>query len=126
MSSTKPKTDFAYSIVRRSLTMEYHSMSLLDLKQVAKNHDPKIKQYYILKRHELIKLLTMNALPQSYILAKKKRSDLIAEAKARGYSKFWNLKKSELLELLYPSLKEDKKDNNHAKKHDDPEHGQSD
>ena len=95
-------------------------MSLVELKQAAKNHEPKIKQYYILKRHELIKLLSMKELPQSYILQKKKRSELIAEAKARGYTKFWNLKKHELLELLYPSFEQDEQDNNHAKKHDDP------
>ena len=100
-------------------------MSLVELKQAAKNHQPKIKQYYILKRHDLIKLLTMKELPQSYVLEKKKRSELIAEAKTRGYTKFWNLKKSELLELLYPSFKEDSQDDNHAKKHDDPEHGKS-
>ncbi len=104
--------------------MDYHSMSLVELKQAAKNHEPKIKQYYILKRHELIKLLTMKELPQAYILEKKKRSELIAEAKARGYTKFWNLKKSELLELLYPSLKQNDKDDDHAKKHDNPEHGE--
>jgi hypothetical protein len=98
-------------------------MSLVELKQAAKNHRPKIKQYYILKRHELIKLLTMKELPQSYVLEKKKRSELIEEAKARGYTKFWNLKKHELMQLLYPSLKEDDKDNKHAKEHDDPEHG---
>lgn len=104
--------------------MEYHSMSLVELKQAAKNHEPKIKQYYILKRHELIKLLSMKELPESYILEKKKRSELIAEAKARGYTKFWNLKKAELLELLHPSLKKDDKDDDHAKKHDDPKHGE--
>jgi len=98
-------------------------MSLVELKQAAKNHTPKIKQYYILKRHELIKILTMDELPQTYILEKKKRSELIAEAKARGYTKFWNLKRHELLELLYPSFKQDKQDNDHAKKHDDPKHG---
>lgn len=105
--------------------MDYHSMSLVELKQAAKNHQPKIKQYYILKRHELIKLLTMKDLPESYVLEKKKRSELIAEAKARGYTKFWNLKKAELLELLYPSFKKDNEDNDHAKKHDDPKHSES-
>jgi len=99
-------------------------MSLVELKQTAKNHQPKIKQYYILKRHELIKLLSMKELPEAYILEKKKRSELIAEAKARGYTKFWNLKKAELLELLHPSLKKDNKDDDHAKKHDDPKHGE--
>lgn len=100
-------------------------MSLIELKQAAKNHTPKIKQYYIKKRHELIELLTMSELPESYILEKKKRSELINEARAKGYDKLWNLKKSELLEILYPSTKQYDKDNNHTKEHDDPKHCES-
>ena len=105
--------------------MDYHSMSLVELKQAAKNHTPKIRQYYIKKRHELIELLSMPQLPESYILEKKKRTELIQEAKTKGYDKLWNLKKSELLELLYPSTKQDYKDDDHTKKHDDPKHCES-
>jgi hypothetical protein len=95
-------------------------MSLIELKKHAKNHTPKIKQYYIKKRHELIEILNMSKLPDSFINEKKKRSEYIEEAKARGFKKLYTLKKSELIELLYPSTKQDQKDNNHAEKHDDP------
>lgn len=100
-------------------------MSLVELKDHAKNHKPKIKLYYIKKRHELIELLTMKELPKDLVLEKKKRSELIKEAKAKGYEKVWNLKKYELIELLYPSFEKNDKDNNHAQKHNDPEHGKS-
>jgi hypothetical protein len=105
--------------------MDYHSMSLVELKQLAKDHKPKIKQYYIKKRHELIQLLTMKTLPESFILEKKKRSELIQEAKEKGYKGIYNLKRHELLELLHPGLKQNNKDNDHAEKHDNPEHGKS-
>ena len=105
--------------------MDYHTMSLNELKQIAKNHNPKIKQYYIKKRHELIEILSMTKFPDSYILDKKKRSELIEEAKERGFEKVWNLKRSELIELLYPSSKQNDKNNDHAEKHDDPKHSES-
>ena len=105
--------------------MEYHSMTIVELKQHAKNHTPKIKQYYTKKRHELIEILTMQEFPDYLILEKKKRSELIQEAKAKGYTKLWSLKKSELLDLLYPSAKQDDKNNYHAKEHDDPKHCKS-
>ncbi len=100
-------------------------MSLVELKQCARDHKPKIKQYYTKRRHELIQLLSMKELPQSFILEKKKRSELIQEAKAKGYTAIWNLKKQELIELLYPSSKEYKQNHNHAEKHNHPEHGES-
>ena len=104
--------------------MDYHSMSLSELKQHAKEHTPSIKQYYIKKKHELIQILTMETLPKSFILEKKKRSDLIKEAKEKGYGRLWNLKRSELIDLLYPSSKENDQNNNHAQKHDNPKEGE--
>lgn len=100
-------------------------MSLVELKQAAKTHTPKIRQYYIKKRHELIELLSMPQLPERYILEKKKRKELIEEGRAKGYDKLWSLKKSELLELLYPSTKQHDKDDDHTKEHDDPKHCES-
>lgn len=100
-------------------------MSLVELKQHAKNHTPKIKQYYIKKRNELIEILSKKDLPNSFILEKKKRSELIEEAKDKGFEKVWNLKRSELIDLLYPSPKQDGKDYNHAEKHDDPKQCES-
>jgi hypothetical protein len=114
--------DLLKSNFKKSTQMDYHSMTLPELKQAAKNHTPKIKQYYIKKKHELIELLTMEQLPDIYIIEKKKRSELIKEAQSKGYDRLWNLKKCELIEILYPSTNQNYKNDNHAKKHDNPEH----
>lgn len=103
--------------------MEYHSMSLADLKKVARDHKPPIKQYYIKKRLELIRILTMKDLPETFILEKKTIAELRKEAIAKGYKNIWKLRRSELMELLYPSTKQDNDDHDHTKKHDDPEGG---
>ena len=102
--------------------MDYHNMCLKDLKKHAKNHTPRIKQYYIKKRHELIEIFTMTKFPDSYVLDKKTRSELINEAKEKGFEKLWNLKRSDLIDLLYPSFKQNGEDDNHTKKHDNPKH----
>jgi len=95
-------------------------MSKVELKQLAKEHDPPIKHYYIKKRLELIYLLSLKSLPQHMILEKKRIIDLRKEGKAKGY-KVSNLKKQELLELLYPGFYKNNQNNNHAQKHDDPQ-----
>lgn len=95
-------------------------MTLVDLKQAARDHVPKIKRYYIKSRKELIELLTMPTLPQSYIIEKKKITELRKEAKERGFGEVWKFKKAELIELLYPSTKQNNQNNNHTNKHDDP------
>lgn len=103
--------------------MDYHSMSLRDLKLQAKNHDPPIKFYYIMKRVKLIQLLTMHQLPPEYILEKKTIHTLRDEGKTRGF-KVSNLKRQELIELLYPRFNQNNHNNNHAQKHDNPEEGE--
>ena len=100
-------------------------MSLVDLKKAAKDHVPKIKRYYIKSRRELIELLTMPTLPQIYIIEKKKITELRKEAKDKGYGDIWKFKKAELIELLYPSPKQNNQNNDHADKHDNPEHRKS-
>ena len=101
--------------------MNYHEMSLVELKQAAKEHRPRIKQYYIKSRIELIQLLSMTELPDSYRIAKLTIADLRKQAKERGIPvKIWNLRKKELLELLYPSSQENDKNDDSGKKHDDP------
>lgn len=104
--------------------MDYHSMSLVELKKAAKEHRPKIKQYYIKSRLELIQILTMKEFPQEMIIAKKKISELRQEAIQRGFANIWKLKRSELVELLYPSSQKNDKNDNHAEKHDDPKKGE--
>jgi hypothetical protein len=105
--------------------MEYHSMSLMELKQVAKEHTPKIKQYYIKSRLELIKLLSMKEFPEEMILEKKTITELRKEAQNRGLANIWKLKRSELMELLYPSSQQNNQYNDDRKKHDNPQESKS-
>jgi hypothetical protein len=101
--------------------MDYHKMSLVELKQAAKEHTPKIKQYYIKSRIELIQILSMTDFPTEMILEKKTISELRKEAQARKLPGIWKMRRSELMELLYPSSKKNDEDNNDRKKHYHPE-----
>ena len=82
--------------------MDYHTMSLAELKQVARDKTPKIKKYYIKPRAELIKLLMMETLPESFIIEKRTIHELRKEAQTKSIPNIWNMNKSELMELLYP------------------------
>ena len=106
--------------------MDYHSMSLIDLKQVAKNHVPKIKQYYIKSRIELIKLLSMTEFPVEMLISKKTIADLRKEAQDRKLPNIWKLRRAELVELLYPSSEQNNQNNNSGQKHDNPEKSERD
>jgi len=77
------------------------SLSLVELKQLAKQR--RIKQYYILKRAQLIQLLNMAELPKSFIIEKMTISELREEAKRKGVRGFWTLRREQLVELLFPS-----------------------
>jgi len=104
--------------------MDLHSLTFQQLKQVAKNHVPKIKQYYIKPRIELIRLLTMEVLPESYKIEKMTIHELRDEARSRGHTKgIWRMLRTELIELLYPSSKQNNKDDDSGQKHDNPEKG---
>ena len=83
--------------------MDYHAMSLAELKLIARDRTPKIKKYYIIPRAKLIELLMMDTLPESYIIEKKTIHELRKEAQAKNLPNIWNLKRSELMELLYPT-----------------------
>jgi hypothetical protein len=107
------------------VTMDYHSMSLVELKQAAKNHVPKIKQYYIKSRHELIEILTMKEFPEYMKLQKIKLDELRKTAQARGYKNIWKLRRIELLELLYPSTYKNHQNHNNGQKHNHPQKGES-
>jgi hypothetical protein len=75
-------------------------MSLVELKKVAKTR--KIKMYYTKKRAELIRLLSMEELPESYKIEKLTIVQLRQQAKERGLRGFWKLNRDELVNLLYP------------------------
>jgi hypothetical protein len=79
----------------------YHSMSLVELKQVAKTR--RIKMYYTKKRVELIRLLSMPELPDSFKIEKLTILQLREQAKERGMRGFWKLSRDELVKVLYPS-----------------------
>lgn len=79
----------------------YHSMSIVELKQVAKTR--KIKMYYTKKRVELIRLLSMPELPDTYKIEKFTILQLRDQAKERGMRGFWKLTRDELVKVLYPT-----------------------
>lgn len=106
--------------------MDYHRLSFQELKLVAKDHRPRIKQYYIKSRLELLNLLTMKNLPDSYRIEKLTIQELRAEAKAKGVPGIWKMLRSDLLELLYPSSQKNNKNDDGGKEHDDPQESECD
>ena len=76
------------------------SLSLVELKQLAKQR--RIKQYYILKRNQLIQLLSLDELPKSFVIEKMTLAQLRQEAKRKGVRGFWTLRREQLVELLFP------------------------
>jgi hypothetical protein len=77
------------------------TLSLPELKQLAKGR--RIKQYYIMKRLQLIQILSLNELPESFRLEKLTIVELRDEARRKGVKGFWSLHRDDLLEVLYPS-----------------------
>lgn len=94
--------------------MDYTRMSLAELKRAAKGR--RIKLYYIMKRHDLIRLLSLPQLPESYRLEKLTIHELREEARAKGIRGFWSLHRDELLTLLHPDYQ-----NPNAYPHQQPE-----
>lgn len=80
--------------------MNYSAMSLVELKQQAKGR--RIKQYYIMKRLQLIEILSMGELPESMKIEKYTIHELRAMARAKGMRGFWSLPRSELVSKLFP------------------------
>lgn len=100
------------------------NLSLIELKQIAKTR--KIKQYYIMKRSQLIKLLSMTELPESFRIEKMTIHQLRDEAKRKNVRGFWTLRREQLVELLFPSADKtttdkDEKDQGDTNKHNHPE-----
>lgn len=104
--------------------MDIHSLSLPDLKQLAKGR--RIKQYYIMKRIDLIRLLSLPELPQSFVVDKLTIRQLRTQAKQAGKKGFWTMSREGLVAMLYPDLAPTKKedencDNTHQ--HEPPYEG---
>jgi hypothetical protein len=105
--------------------MNYDSMSLAELKQVAKNHTPKIKQYYVKSKAELIKILSMTEFPEEMKIAKMRMADLREEAKKRGHTNFWKMRREQLVQLLYASPEKNDENDDHTEEHDNPQERES-
>lgn len=97
----------------------YDSMSLVDLKKVAKTR--RIKMYYTKKRHELIRLLSMPTLPESFTIEKYTIVQLRQQAKERNIAGIWKLTREQLVNLLYPLPQEHYQDNHNTHEHDSPQ-----
>lgn len=103
--------------------MDYHSMTLVDLKKAARDlpKGHKIKRYYIKSRHELIQLLTVPELPRELIIEKLTLVELREQAKEKGIPNIWKYRRHQLQEMLYPSSQKNNENNDDRKKHNHPE-----
>lgn len=79
------------------------TLSLVELKKLAASR--RIKQYYIMKRLQLIQLLSMPELPESFKIEKLTIHQLREQAKQKGIRGFWSLHRDDLVQLLYPEHK---------------------
>lgn len=93
--------------------MNYHTMEYCELKQEAK--EKRIKLYYTMRKTVLIQLLSMDKLPEKYIVEKKRIGELRQEARARGFLSVYKLHRAALVELLYPHLCGKSSSDNHHK-----------
>ena len=101
------------------------NLSLVELKQHAKKL--RIKQYYIMKRAQLIELLTLAELPQSFKVEKMTIHQLRAEAKKKNIKGIWGLKREQLVDILFPknvdkaAPDQDEQDQGKTQEHHDPQ-----
>jgi hypothetical protein len=102
--------------------MDYHLLEYSELKQEARQR--RIKMYYVMRKAQLIYLLSMKELPEKYIVEKKTIQELRNEARARKIPQIYLLHRQALVDVLYPHLGNTREKNNQnhdcAKKHDNP------
>ena len=99
------------------------NLSLIELKKLAKTR--RIKQYYIMKKDDLLALLQMQELPMKYKMEKMTITELRGLAKERGMRGFWGLSKEKLMNVLFPP-EDQKKNHSEACEHEDPQSQNSD
>lgn len=99
------------------------NLSLVELKKIAKER--RIKQYYIMKKDDLIRLLNMDSLPFKYTLEKMTITQLRAVAKERGMKGFWGFSKEKLSAILFPP-NDKKEDHRETCEHEDPQNENAD
>ncbi len=110
--------------------MDYSVLSLIELKQHAKKR--KIKQYYVKPKEELVRLLSMPELPDTFVIEKKTIQQLRKEAQDRGIKTgIWRCKRKDLVALLYSqdayktASDKDQENQSNTYEHDDPENHNS-
>ncbi len=101
--------------------LNYADMSLVELKQIAKERRY-IKLYYVLPKDELVRILSLPEPPMEMKLSKMTIKQLREEAKQRDIHGFWNLSRADLLKLLYPTLQKTATDKNQKNECDTNEH----
>ena len=100
----------------------FHELSLLELKQYIKRNNIKIKHYYIMKREQLIELLSMDELPEEMKMDKLTIIQLREMAKERGIRGIWALNREALMNLLFRETPDKNEKNKHdADEHNDPQ-----
>lgn len=115
--------------------MNYETMSLVELKQLAKERRY-IKRYYVKSKEELISILSLPTPPPEMLLEKKTIKQLREEAKQRGFKGrgVWDLRREELVALLYPPTPnhldktppyKDEENQSNTDEHNDPEEHRS-
>jgi hypothetical protein len=106
-------------------TMDYSTLSLVDLKKHAKQ--ARIKQYYVMKRAQLIELLSMDVLPINLRVEKMTIHQLREEAKKREVKGLWNMSRGQLVDVLFgeeinnAATNKDDENKSQTNEHHDPE-----
>lgn len=85
----------------RALVMDYSILTFVELKRHAKNKH--IKKYYVKSKQELIDLLSMKELPQSFHIEKMTVKEMRVQAKEKGCRTVYALNRKQLLAFLYPT-----------------------
>ena len=115
------------SDVSPNVSPNVSKLSLVELKQLAKIHNPPMKYYYIKSRVELIQILT-NEFTDEMKIEKKTIHELKKEAREKGHLNVWKMRRHQLVELLCPlasSPKKNEKDDDHTEEHNNPKTSES-
>jgi len=109
---------------------DLNALPLSALKRLVVERGIKLKQYYILPKAELVRILSMPELPSRYRIEKMTIIQLRDIARQRELRGFWNLNKYQLTRMLFPenddaventASHQHEKNDSQAGKHQNPE-----
>ena len=109
---------------------DLNDLPLSALKRLVVERGIKLKQYYILPKAELVRILSMPELPSRYRIEKMTIIELREVAKQRKLRGFWPLNKEQLTRMLFPeednaventASHQHEKNDGQAGKHQNPE-----